>query len=332
MTLPTYSDLITASETLTANRSGQLTDEQRAWLKTFNPGFDLKAFGFAVAVLVFMGISFAPTASKIPAEGWWSITLAALMIGLAVGVPFLRNTLQHRQLTQELETGKVESAAGQVIWRGNQYRAQLEGRPLKTQIGFSIEPGDYTFYYLPQSRWLVGADRSTLQRTDAPTLQQVLLKVHRCNPEALDINRNGELAESQRRYFLFVVLANFFAALVALGLVALLAYNVPASATNDTIGGGYILMAVPLILTGFFIYRGVRLALDLNANTVLLAKGVGNRSYTGGRNPTFYYHIGEAQRLSVSSAAYFAFIEGKHYKIYYTPRAKRIVNIEIGTG
>jgi hypothetical protein len=331
MTLPTYADLVTDSDTLTANRSGHLTEDQRTFLKTANPGFDLKAFGFVVAVLIFMGISFAPTASQIPAEGWWSVGVAALLVGLVVGVPFVRNLLHHRQLAQELEAGRVESASGQVVWRRNQYRAQIEGRPLKTQLGFSIEPGDYTLYYLPQTRWLVGADRSTLQNPDSPTLEQVLRKVHRCDPESLDINRQGQLSESQRRYFLFVVLANFFAALVALGLVALLAYNILLSAANNTAGSGYILMAVPVVLAGFFIYRGVRLALDLNANSVLLAKGRGNRSYTGGRNPTFYYHIGEAQRLSVSSNAYFAFIEGKHYKIYYTPRAKRIVNIEVRT-
>jgi hypothetical protein len=327
---PDYSTLVTGAASLTANRRGELTEAQRDWLKIANPGFDLKAFGFVIAVLVFMGISFAPTAGQLPAEAWLSISVAALFVALVVGVPFIRNNLLHRQLMQELASGRVESAAGLVKWKRNQYGAQVDGRPLKTQIGFSIEPGDYSLYYLPQTRWLVGAERATLQSPEAPTLQQVLTRVHRSDPEALEANRQGELAESQRRYLLFVVLANFFAALVALGLVGILIANILQSAANNTAGSGYILMAVPLVLAGYFIYRGIRLGLDVASNTVLIEKGKGSRTVTGGRSPSYYYHIGDSPRLSVSATAFLAFVEGKHYTVYYTPKAKRIMNIEVG--
>lgn len=326
MTQPSYTD----GDNLEANRRGELTAAQAEWLKVSNaPFYFLQGYGVAAALILIIGISFVPAMGSIPAEAWWSVAISFLIIGTAVAVPLVRTIRQHRFLTGDLAEGKVEAGEGQVIWRGNSYRAVENGRALKTQVGFTLEPGNYTLYFLPRSRWLVAAERKTLQSAEAPTLQGVLAKVLRCEEGTLEANRKGDLGDGQRRYLLFVCAANFFAALVAVGLAGWVLINSQANPSNDFFSSGFLVAGAAVFAGGFFVLRGFRLARDLVGSTVRLAKGRGEKSASGGRSPSFHYEVGE-EKFSVSSAAYIAFVEGKSYRVYYLPYSKRIVNVEVG--
>lgn len=326
MTQPSYTD----RDNLEANRRGELTAEQKEWLKVSNPPFYfLQGYGFAAALILIISLSFLPMMGSIPVEAWWSVGLSLLIIVTAVAVPLIRTIRQHRFLTGDLAEGKVEAGEGQVIWRGNSYRAVENGRPLKTQVGFTLEPGNYTLYFLPKSRWLVATERQAMQSAEAPTLQGVLAKVLRCDDAALEANRQGELGDGQRQYLLFVCTANFFAALVALGLIAWIAVNYQAAPGNDFFSSGFLVVGAALFAAGFFVLRGVRLVRDLTSNTVRMEKGRGEKSASGGRSPSFHYEVG-SEKFSVSSAAYIAFVEGKSYRVYYLPYSKRILNVEVG--
>lgn len=326
MTQPSYTD----GDNLVANRRGELTAEQKEWLKVSNPPFYfLQGYGFAAALILIISLSFLPMMGSIPVEAWWSVGLSFVIICTAVAVPLIRTIQQHRFLNDDLTQNKVEAGEGQVVWRGNSYRAMQNGRPLKTQVGFTLEPGNYTLYFLPKSRWLVAAQRQVLQTAEAPTLQRVLAKVLRCDEEALEANRKGELGDGQRRYLLFVCAANFFAALVALALAGWVLINSQANPSNDFFSSGFLVAGAAVFAGGFFVLRGFRLGRDLMGGAVRVAEGRGDRSASGGRSPSFHYEVGD-EKFSVSSAAYIAFVEGKQYRIYYLPYSKRIVNVEVG--
>ncbi len=324
MTIPSFSDL----DSLAANRRGELTEAQRDWLRVSNPAFNWQASGFVAAFIILISISFVPMMGSVPTEALLSVGLSMLIIGVVATIPIVRGFWQHRQLKADLAAGKVEMGEGQITWRKNSYKATTDGRPLKTQVGFTLEPGDYTVYYLPNTRWLVAAERKAMQPAEAPTLQSVLAQVHRCDGEALEANRKGDLGEGQRRYILFVCAANFFAVLVALGLIGWIVVN---NGSNDVFSSGFLIVAVTLFAAGFFAVRGFKLARDLMSGAVRVAKGKGSKTASGGRSPSFYYQVGN-EKFSVSANAYVAFVEGRDYKIYYLPFSKRIVNVEVGKG
>jgi hypothetical protein len=78
----------------------------------------------------------------------------------------------------------------------------------------------------------------------------------------------------------------------------------------------------------------IRIVMDIAGGQVAVVEGVGYRQIKtstdddGSRTTQLYYRIGEF-KFRVQQRGFNAFIDGRTYKAYFTPRQKVLVNIEV---
>ena len=73
--------------------------------------------------------------------------------------------------------------------------------------------------------------------------------------------------------------------------------------------------------------------LDYFVRTVKMIEGVGQKKIStttddDGSTSTRLYYVINGQKFSVKKRAFLAFVYGRNYRAYYTPRRKVLVNIE----
>ena len=94
-----------------------------------------------------------------------------------------------------------------------------------------------------------------------------------------------------------------------------------------------MLVYVLLVLVAVFVFirisgRSISVISDIWGGKVEYADGHVTRHIRRARNSRYYiYQLGD-MKFNVSKAAYNALIEGREYRVYFTPRAKRLVAIE----
>lgn len=75
-------------------------------------------------------------------------------------------------------------------------------------------------------------------------------------------------------------------------------------------------------------WGSVKVVWDIWNGKIEYMDGQVTRQVRRGRNARYYiYQLGDI-KFNVSKAAYNALIEGREYRVYFTPRAKRLVAIE----
>jgi hypothetical protein len=314
---------------LAANRKGQITEDQRQFARLHNSYLNYITFGMIFVAAIGVGAIFTVRDSADFPQTVLVMTVIGGVIGIAIGVPLTQAFVAQRRLERDLTTGNVEQSQGRIYWRANTYVAEADGRRLRTQHGLTLEPGDYMLYYLPHSRWLVGAEKLAGETDTNSGFQRTLARLLHCDLSALEQNRAGRLSDSQR-WWLTLFAGGFLGLAFVLFVVALLiGFNVLTHLGQANPFGGLILFVLPSGIGVLLTLQGLPLLRDLLANTVRIAEGGGKRSTTGGaRNMTVYFHVGQ-ERFVVPPAVYNGIVEGVRYRLFYTPKARRIVNVEV---
>jgi len=177
-------------------------------------------------------------------------------------------------------------------------------------------------------------------------LTETLAKENGFKLSSLEANQRGELTAEQTP----LLVSRFFSSLMFILVPgAILIYQLlkqgyfshpPASisafiAQVTQISTGLIVMGV--ILAGVVVLgvvHFIKALLDALGKTVQEVQGMGRRQMTTSRDDdgsisrSMYYVI-DGIKFSVKRKAFQALEDGKHYRAYFTPRSKVLVNIEV---
>jgi hypothetical protein len=145
--------------------------------------------------------------------------------------------------------------------------------------------------------------------------------------EDLVANREGHLTEGQRAQLRFALLRDSF----LYGLLALLPLGgfvvvLSGSAEHPVNGTMLAIFAILFGLLVIFIANLIRLTLADLAGVVKVATGQA-ALYDSGRGLRSL-SIGQ-QNFQISRQIYADFVDGTYYRVYYAPRLKQILSVEL---
>lgn len=329
-------------DALQANRAGQLSVGQREalapqarlrWASLSTPFVVLPiAFAFVIALVLWAsrrqgGVSLDTWLGMLACMG----PIWLLALGLAA-----RRLWQAARVRGDLEAGRVESAEGECRWRRNHYSIETSaGRLTRPYFVGGLLPGHYRFYFLPNSRLMLGAEKLPGLGGEEPggDLLAVLAQTNHFDVGALAANREGRLAASQQLQLLWKLARQAFLALVMILLLGFVAVNVYLAnrALPDTVLAA--IAGIGILVVAVIGLRSMgRVGLDMLNARVLATQGSVRRDRrvvsTGRGTSVQYSYAVDNLSFTASRAAYEAFIDGGSYRIYYTPQSKTLVAIE----
>lgn len=345
-------------EYLSQNRQGTLPFEQK---QALDPG-EPRVGSFIKKGAAWKKLSIPIWLWLFGTLGLWSLNvpdgfpLAFLGLGaVSIAGLFLWFYGTYRRRSQlirdELKMGRVVSGTGEILFRRGSYQAVLDGQQLV--LGGAgkgdLSPGvQYRFFYLPESRVLLSAEAlgPVPEKQAVKGLTEVLAEVNGFDLDSLPENRQGILTGSQLDAFIQPVLIGLFAVgfpagVILYGLYAETGFLRPL---REGAGPGRVLdglntvtWVIGLVLLGlslFGVYYLVTTGLDFLNREVVYLEGTGLRQRklerdTDGSTRELYYYLVGGREFKVSEDAYQAFENGRRYRVYFTPRRKRMVNIEV---
>jgi len=195
----------THPQQIAANRRGEITGEQQNALKSESSiGWLALIMSFVFLPILFvaiMGVVWFPDRRReLPLWGY-GIILAFFIVAFVVSaVPQAWRLFKALRVRGDLSVGQVEAAEGQMNWRRNQYVAETPARRLRLPpLSAGLRPGSYRFYFLPNTGWVLSAERIIPPGGEDPRaeLLNVLTQAIGFSVEALEANRNGRLAGGQ---------------------------------------------------------------------------------------------------------------------------------------
>jgi hypothetical protein len=319
---------------LEANRRGQVTPAQRKAARVVGTAI---VFVILLALPGFMGGTLGLLGLGLLAEGEWA-GLVLILVGAAIVAPLgayavikLGGVLR---LQQDLSEGRIEQADGEVRWAGRRYAAYWEGRPRgASNTAHGLGPGMYQFYYLPRSGHLLSAAALPGLTLGADqSLEAVLRKVHRFDDGDLELNRHGRMSPSQRRRLTTAAaLFGLFGVLIA-GACAFGTWGVIMDGDQDAWVGVGIIVLLGVLLAALMAYLAQQLVRDAAGGSVKQVTGPVRRWFrSSGRNTNYYYTVKD-EDFSVTGTAYAALVPDREYRVYYAPRSRRIVAMELVQG
>ena len=197
------------------------------------------------------------------------------------------------------------------------------------------------------------SQRSSAYRTENPDhgkspaeLTGVLAEVNGFDLSYLLENSRGELVPGQLSLLLSPLINSLIFLLVPGGFLGyqlfsegfikqLTTLNLPVSEVISTIPQGLLIFGgIMLLVSAYGLYFFIITTLDFLTRTVNVLEGVGVGKVTtstdddGTKTKDLYYVIA-GQRFKVTRKAFEVFEWGRKYRVYYTPRRKILVNIEV---
>lgn len=330
--MPPYS--LTDPTIIAVNRNGVLTVQQREQLLRQTP----LPIWATVLWAVMLGMFLVPLLSNPSRE---LLTSVLIIWGLGgtytvwLAQRYWRDALTRRR---EIETGQVVAVDGAVVASRKGYIAQTAAGPLhSSSTKIDLIPGPYRFYYLPQSRLLVAAEKlnSPVKPAQAAVgheaIIQALGQAFKFNDEELTLNRGRKLSPRQQQrlykdgvlYAAATLLTCFFAFLMIAG-------SRPSNETTTTVPWQAVLFS--LLLGAFALYlawQGWQHLVDARNGIATQVEGrVTVRLSAGARRSTTIYYVIRNMEFTVPAAGYSALVEGLNYRLHYTPHAKKVISIE----
>ena len=104
--------------------------------------------------------------------------------------------------------------------------------------------------------------------------------------------------------------------------------------TADLPRGLLIISGILILVILLGLYYLVITALDILGRSVLMLEGVGMKKLTtstdsDGDTTTKLFYVINGQQFKVNKNAFLVYEKGRNYRVYYTPRRKILVNIEV---
>jgi hypothetical protein len=343
MTQPLSGEL-SHPDDIAANKRGYITDHQRTVFARLARNQRITAWlvvGAGLAYFGLMGYLIVDTWPPSLPEGLGYLIIGLLLV--QVGERMISSLRELRRLAQtqrELSAGLLAQAPGQVVWRTRRYVAQIPGHTLYFAPPLNLPPGDYRFFYLPRSHWLLAAE--SLSRADPTHTTQpylaVLARANHFNLDALAANRQGQLYAAQRKaqiHNLALVALSLGLVSAPFGVLIFFAWRTYLAGGNPL--GGTIALTILLLLpptTAFLMAArhgfSFSAIVDLREGRVAVTEGMVRKTMvhlSNSKEPLYYYRLNRL-RFLVSEAAYDALIVDRPYRVYYLPRSKILLSLE----
>ncbi len=194
---------------------------------------------------------------------------------------------------------------------------------------------------------------SSAYRTENPDqgkspaeLTEVLAAVNGFDLSYLLENSRGELVPGQLSLLFSPLFISLIFILVPAGFLGYQLYNqgfikqlttlnLPLGEVISTIPQGLLIFGgIMLLTTVLGLYFFIITTLDFLGRTVQVLEGVGVGKVTtstddDGSKTTNLYYVIAGQRFKVTRKAFEVFEWGRKYRVYFTPRRKVLVNIEV---
>ena len=257
---------------------------------------------------------------------------------------------------QEIKNGPVVWADGEVVAAGRRFEALLPRGRLKSPVyKIALIPGPYRFYYLPRSRFLLSAESLAPVNVavsedaaaiiahpltpDPSSALPTLMQTFRFNLDDLALNQTGYISIRQRfrlllrmgSYLAFLLVVSLLAGLYAAARLLDWIPPEPPEITQSLLAQAWQILclgSIALFAFGWPLWNITTRLLDFLRGRIQVVTGpIRYEVRSSGRSSTCYYII-QGKEFQVSPQAYYSFIEGLTYHIYYTPLAKEIVSIE----
>lgn len=346
---------LTDPDVIALNRQGIIAPEQQQILRFYVPWpfWGCLMWFFLVALIL---VPF-----------WWpgSEQLPALMMPLYVmifgggalltTVMFGWQTWKSLRQRQEIQHGPVVWADGEVVAQGGRFEVLIaDGRLKSPTHKIALIPGQYRFYFLPRSKFLLSAESLEPVQiavtedaaaiiahplTPNPTNSlATLMQTFRFNENDLQQNWTGRLTGRQQWRVLLSVgsyavillavcfVAGIYAAASLWGVIpeqtTEVTSSVPVQAWQT-----FCLASLGLFAFGYPLWNIGTRFIDILRGQVKSISGPIHFKVRGGRGTTSYYVI-QGQEFQVAPHAYYSFIENMTYRVYYTPLSKEIVSLE----
>lgn len=255
----------------------------------------------------------------------------------------------------ELAAGRIETATGQVVWNGKTHVVKSP-RPkplhLPALFGVALPPGEYRFYVLPESGWILSAESPAAPAAEEPERSVPLASASPAAPvpaavpaealgmtaETLAANRDGRLTGGQRRRLLRAALGNLW--LVA--LTAFIIWFVSAvgllMAQKGTAAWSWSAWAFAAMFGCAFLliplYTGLRALVtalarlaDVLGAQVLSVDGNVGRAMSFNKQDRYRYVV-DGRWFSVTRAAFEALPAGQAFRVYYARFSKTLLGME----
>jgi hypothetical protein len=318
------------------NRRGDLSDAQRTAYVNAHDSFVEFALYTAVFVFIagFAGLLRAGLLDNERTIGLYTVGLIGLTGVAAVAAGIIGNRLlRARAARLAAQPTPVVQREGRVEFGRKGYVARAQGRRLKSvhQKVLNLKPGRYTFYCVRGSRYFVNAEPLDSENVQHVELLLALQQANRFSALALARNREGRLTARQAFRLLSEVLIDMIGALIGVGLIVfsiiLIVFNQHEGAAFEPLS--LAPAAVGVLFVGVALLRASRSIGDALVGRVMVQQGkvIKAQEANSEGDPSHFYVLDE-QRFAVSERAYKALVSGAQYHVYYTPRSKRLVNIE----
>ncbi len=339
---------LTNPDYIASNRFGRLTPEQMSALKNMYLwpsvfGLGLVGFFGCSMLAVFGAVALSQAVSSRGNNNvMWLIGLA-LLFGVGIfAVAIAPGSLGSLWTWSRLSGRATAVAEGRLGWRGGAYRGVVEGATLNLPKSVELAPGAYRFFYVPEARLIVSAEKLQLTLSADEGRAEVLRAlqdVFHFNADDLGLNQALKLSFNQR---LRVLLAAANGVLVSFGVLALFAVVLAAyvwlSGGLSALTGlrAIILPVVSVVYVVALIVVTVgNLLRALEAFVGKVATTSGNlieavEIVRSGRNSTkhVYSYVIGGMKFRVSQAAHQASIENQPYRAFYLARSGRILSME----
>ena len=284
---------------------------------------------------------------------WFLVLLAlAYVVALCVQMKRLAALLRERH---DLLHGRVRSVVGEVRYRDAQplaLFADRQVRPWDARAMAGIAPGRYRFFLLPRFDWLLSAGR--LHDWERPTADEESLAAHYSltvvngfDPADLPDNRAGRLTVGQARWlhaaapdigWRVIVLFGFAIAIGVGGAIPYVGAAVQRGVTRDrieAIAAGVAWAAIWVYILAKQFMDNAKQKQDADEGQVRVYEGAVTK-WEGwkyhdpdGSNTWIYRYECGGEQFEVSPEAYRALADGLDHRVYYTPKSKQLVNIEL---
>jgi hypothetical protein len=325
---------LTDARAIAVNRTGLLTPIQREVLLRHTP----LPIWATVLWTAMLGLVVVPLLSSPSQEMLFSVLIMLGFGGTYTVVLAWRYWREALTRRREIETGQVVFADGEIVSSKKGYMAQTAEGPLQSiTTKIDLIPGPYRFYYLPQSRLLVSAEKVNAPATHSQTavghaaIVQVLGQAFKFTADELALNRGRKLSPRQRQrlirdavlYAAATLLTFFFASLMLAG-------SGTANGATTTVPWQAVLFSLLLAAFAFYLARqGWLYGLDARNGLASQVEGrVTVRINAGARRSTTVYYIIGGTEFTVPVQAYGALVEGLNYRLHYTPQAKKVLSVE----
>lgn len=330
MNLSEYGWPLTDPHIVSSNRDGRFMPQQQTVLIMHAPSpFWSWLFALFLLALTLSPFLFVIREGVPPMIWLLYIPIFGGMSLLIIGSAFVY-TRRSNRLRHELKHGPIAHSPGRVTWDGRQYVATVPGKQLKGATGkLDLLPGDYHFYFLPHSGFLLSAEPLAVDQVQGQAqVSQNLAQTFSAKAGDFPLNRTGRLTGRQRMRLLWYSIGYALLALLCVLFIvgAYFGFRAGNEEMSPWLAGCYLLFGIAIIIYAFSL-TATRLLDALAGRCHTVTGRVEIVTRTAGRSVTMHYLV-QGIELNVPHKAYFTTVQGIPYHVYYAPRSKIVVAVE----